>query len=502
MILSLRKAEKEDIDLIYEWANDPVTRASSFNTAQIPYEDHVKWFSDVLTRNDRTLLVAVDGDTPVGQMRIDDCGSFAELSYTIAPSFRQRGYGRELIACTLQYIKSHEDEYSNKDTVTARVKPGNTGSSHMLLSNGFIKRSVSDTYIEYKYDLKKRLFIRVDMNPVIATGHLMRCLSIADAAKKQGAEVVFISADDYPAETVRDRGYECIVLGTDWQDMESELGILGELIKTRRIDNLLIDSYRVTEEYLEQLTALTRTIYIDDVNAFRYPVDDLIVYADYYKKWNLAEKYDSGTRLILGTDFVPLRSEFAGMPAPKLSEGINNILVMSGGSDSLGILEKMLEALTAQAGTAGSRTITVICGRYYGNYDALCDKYKNIANIRIYKSVPNLIDYIRAADFCITAGGTTLYEICACGTCAATYSFADNQIGNVRQFEEEGLMPYLGDARFSDAEGRSIYENAVSVVDRYDDMAVRSSISERMRKKIDGRGAERIVKAIFGAGEN
>jgi len=171
---------------------------------------------------------------------------------------------------------------------------------------------------------------------------------------------------------------------------------------------------------------------------------------------------------------------------------IRNILVMSGGSDSLGIIEQMLTAL------AGEVRIIAICGRYYEKYDELCEKFREHQNVRILKAVPDLVKYIQNADFCITAGGTTLYEICACGTCAATYSFADNQIGNVRQFEEEGLMPYLGDARYADADGHSIYENAVAVLQKYDSAEVRKEISEKMQNKIDGKGAERIVREIFG----
>ena len=50
------------------------------------------------------------------------------------------------------------------------------------------------------------LYIRTDMNETIATGHMMRCLSIADAAKKQGQETVFLVADAQAQELLKKRG--------------------------------------------------------------------------------------------------------------------------------------------------------------------------------------------------------------------------------------------------------------------------------------------------------
>ena len=54
---------------------------------------------------------------------------------------------------------------------------------------------------------------------------------------------------------------------------------------------------------------------------------------------------------------------------------------------------------------------------------------------------------MQEADLAISAGGTTLYELCAVGTPTICYSMADNQLDNVRQFEKDGLMYYAGDAR-------------------------------------------------------
>lgn len=42
-MVNLRKAEQSDMDLLFEWANDPAVRKNSFRSDPIPYADHVKW---------------------------------------------------------------------------------------------------------------------------------------------------------------------------------------------------------------------------------------------------------------------------------------------------------------------------------------------------------------------------------------------------------------------------------------------------------------------------
>lgn len=54
------------------------------------------------------------------------------------------------------------------------------------------------------------MYIRVDGNSVIATGHIMRCLAIADAFKIRGEDVVFVTADRYPEKIINLRGYKVI----------------------------------------------------------------------------------------------------------------------------------------------------------------------------------------------------------------------------------------------------------------------------------------------------
>lgn len=104
--------------------------------------------------------------------------------------------------------------------------------------------------------------------------------------KQYGKSVTFILADDKALSLLKQRGYYAIVLHTDWNNMEGELPALRKVITENQIDKMLIDSYQVTEKYLKELSRFVKIVYMDDLNEFDYPVDAIICYANYWKKFN------------------------------------------------------------------------------------------------------------------------------------------------------------------------------------------------------------------------
>lgn len=332
------------------------------------------------------------------------------------------------------------------------------------------------------------LGIRVDMNGTIATGHMIRCLSIADEWKKKGHELVFIMADSNAEELIKSRGYSCAVLHSDWRDMDGEMEPLRHVIEHKNVECMLIDSYQVTEHYLTEVRKLTRTIYIDDINKFKYPVDGLICYANYWKKFAY-EEYMDGTQMALGSSYVPLRSVFAETRAKCIRSRAKNLLLLSGGTDSYHILEQLLEHIDR----GRYECIDVICGRYNEQYEYLQRQYVCKGNVNIWKSVNDIEIYMRKADIAISAGGTTLYELCAMGTPTISYSFVDNQLDNVIQFQQDQAIEYAGDFRKD-----NVIEKICSYLEMYyDNPRVRQEKSRRMQELVDGKGAARIAEFII-----
>ena len=84
------------------------------------------------------------------------------------------------------------------------------------------------------------IVFRADANPNIGMGHVMRCLSIADAFQSMGKRVLFIVADDSVVNLINSRGFDTYVLKSDYKDMESELSMWPEWLLTKI---LIVDSY-------------------------------------------------------------------------------------------------------------------------------------------------------------------------------------------------------------------------------------------------------------------
>lgn len=332
------------------------------------------------------------------------------------------------------------------------------------------------------------LYIRTDMNQTVATGHVMRCLAIADAAKDIGEDTTFILADAQAVRLLERRGYQYIVLNTRWDDMDSELQILEEAINKYHITSILIDSYQVTERYLLQLKKRVKTILLDDLHVFDYPANKIICYANYYKQLEYDEKkYDA---LYLGTEYVPLRKAFQGREKKTITDKIKRVLICSGGSDPYGTVVALIEKLKEKY-----EFIDAVCGMYSNFYDELQERYGAYDRIQILRDVKDIENYMEKADVAIAAGGTTLYELCAVGTPAISYVIADNQLRNVKQFYEDGIIAYAGDVRKED-----VVSSALKYLELYEPKEARREKSKRMQELVDGRGAFRIAEHLLERG--
>lgn len=338
-----------------------------------------------------------------------------------------------------------------------------------------------------KLGKKRSLYLRADMNETIATGHVMRCLSIADAAKEMGIQATFLLADENACGLIRERGHECIVLNSLWNRPETELPVMRKLIREREIEKLIVDSYSVNETYLSELSKLTEVTYIDDVNAFHYPVQGLICYAPYYRNFGYGSEF-VWDKMYLGTRYAPLKKDFMNLAKKEISKQVENILLVSGGSDHYHILSRITELLEKKH----KYSLDVICGRYNDDYPSLECRYAGNESVSIHKTVDTLLPFMQKADLAISAGGSTLYELCACQTPTITYYFAENQIENVRAFEKDGVMALAGDARSDD-----FLSHLEKILSGYESVEVRKELSLKMNQYVDGLGAVRIVREMF-----
>lgn len=336
------------------------------------------------------------------------------------------------------------------------------------------------------------VYVRVDANETIATGHVMRCLAIAEKLKKRGETVVFILADDYPIKLIEEYGFHTLVLQTDWQKMESELEIFQKLIQKNHIQKLLIDSYQVTEKYLTKLHELTSIVYIDDLATFHYDVDHLINYNHYYKTIHYERKYkESSTKLWLGCNYIPLREEFQKIEEKKICCKIENIMITTGGTDPYHVCFLLAQKLAEKYSDIN---IHVVAGKFFDNVTCLKQLEKEKKNVILHQNINRMSDLMQKCDLAISAGGTTLYELCACGVPSICFCMADNQSLGVMEMAKEDIMLTAGDVRYSNEE---FYDRILELVEKMKSKETRKLFSKQMQKLVDGKGAERIANIIM-----
>lgn len=351
------------------------------------------------------------------------------------------------------------------------------------------------------------IYIRADANPNIGMGHIMRCLSIADAISIFDNDITFVLADDGVHNLISDSGYKAVVLHTDYKSVEAELCSWPSTTP----DIIIVDSYYITADYLRSLKDRVgkkgKLVYIDDLASFPYPVDVLVDYNAYAKLSTYEELYRNTAvempKFILGPNYAPLRAMFRSVPRKVQIEKTENILISTGGSDELHLALALIQYLMNRG--ADEKIYHFLLGAM--NTDK--ERIRDIANGRVvlHENVSDMKSLISSCDLVVSAAGSTLYEICACGVPLITYSLADNQIPGAEAFSSLGLAVNIGDLR----DPNSIIPGAVmsgeldegsceriftAIEELSADYEKRCEVGARMQEMIDGFGADRIVREI------
>lgn len=337
-----------------------------------------------------------------------------------------------------------------------------------------------------------KLGIRADANAVIAMGHLMRCMAIAQQCRERGSEVLFFISDEDGLDALRKQGFSVVCLHNSYCDKDAEVEEMVSLCQKHRVTHLLVDSYEVTQHYLERLREYVVLAYLDDLNLFAYPVDVLINYAPGTTRLQYLEKgtYDK-TRMLLGTRYIPLREEFLGKPIG-IRPQVRELLITTGGSDPYHVGLTLVKALAQGEATAKMRKYVVL-GRFSEDYEALQQIAGQFGSIQIYQNITNMAGVMRRCDLAVSAGGITLAELCACGVPTIAFTMADNQMEGTKAYANGGILCYAGDAR---KEG--MVEAVLQQIQKLQgDEKQRSLMSTLGLKWVDGQGAGRIVEELM-----
>lgn len=329
--------------------------------------------------------------------------------------------------------------------------------------------------------------IRVDVNSTIATGHIKRDIAVALCLRQLGQECIFISADDNCLPYLRPFHFETIILNSYWNEMENELPKMKEIICNRHIDSLLVDSYQVTSAYMQALIPLTYVTYFDELGLYGYGCQQII-----NGVLEPPDYSDAVGKALLGPNYVALRQEFMNLGPKEIYPEIGSILVTSGGTDLYHFCVSFLEAILNRPQWKKVKIIVAL-GEFSADRDYLMQKYGQDERVKIVVNCEYMAQLMQEVDYAVTAGGTTLYELCAAGVCSSSYAIAENQLEVTQSFHRQGLVPFAGDFR-SDPKGTM--ERIMEQMQAAKAADVRLQRSQRLQSLVDGKGAMRIAVAL------
>lgn len=344
------------------------------------------------------------------------------------------------------------------------------------------------------------IYFRVDGNREIATGHIMRSLSVARACAALGADVRFLVSDEESMSVLTKRfafpdEFPRYCLQSDYKNMEAELPALLPILQSADSPCLFIDSYSVTDAYLSKLRSVCRTAYLDDVLAFDYPVDCIIN----YDITEMPDCYRKASQCLLGPAYTPLRGQFQNVRY-EVRPAVRNILLSTGGTDYGNIAGTLLTKLYGGFSDAliDDCHYHVITSRLNSHFADLEDLARRHPSVHIHENVSDMAGLMRECDLALSAGGTTLYELCAVGVPSISFSIADNQLLAVETLAEKNIIPYAGDVRKS---AEDVMDTLLVFLTGHicsrENYELRKKSSRQMRAFLDGNGSVRIAKALI-----
>lgn len=341
------------------------------------------------------------------------------------------------------------------------------------------------------------LYIRADGNAAIGMGHIMRCMSIAEAVyDRTGERPVFIVAEDACVPMLADRGFAARVLGTDYRAMETELPALSRVLQPQ--DVILVDSYQAGPAYYQKLRTSCAVACLEDMGT-PYPVDLLINYNLYAPA--LEGQYRQGApdmlpdRLLLGAAYMPLRADFRTDTAYTVREQVTDVMITTGGSDPCFAAGALLECLTGCDAAAGIRCHVVI-GPFNRFAGTLRQRYGAHGAVRLYENVKDMKALMRSCDVVITATGSTLYEISALGVPMICFYFAENQRQGAEALAR--LTDIVNAGCFAARREETVDAVLRALLRCIGDRAYRQTLYRQERQLVDGAGAGRIAAAVLG----
>ena len=354
---------------------------------------------------------------------------------------------------------------------------------------------------------------RVDSSFEIGTGHVMRCLTLAEELRSLGLSSIFLckahsgavislieckgfvvkQIEDSPMQRSNDFAWcpHSRWLGASWQsDISATIKLLPRETKVVVVDHYSLD-FRWEKKLLSELPKV-RILVIDDLADRKHCCHVLLDQTFRRPKSDYVGLVPSSATTLIGSDYALLRGEFRefrrlGLQS-KRSRNTPCILVNLGGSDEGNETLNLLNAIDAIYGMPDF-TLKVIVGasyKYYESLNTLIPKLKRRAEL--FSTIENMAEVISTVDLAIGAGGVSAIERCCLGVPSLILPIAKNQELVTRNLCSAGAAAYL--ANSSTSEVRSLLRCHLLNQGKLGEMSLSAAAVT------DGKGAGRVTKII------
>ncbi|KGE18057.1 UDP-2,4-diacetamido-2,4,6-trideoxy-beta-L-altropyranose hydrolase [Paenibacillus wynnii] len=301
------------------------------------------------------------------------------------------------------------------------------------------------------------IIFRVDSSYEMGTGHVMRCVTLANELKKEKAKISFICRDlpGNLSNYIRDKGYHVFLLPfqsertyaswlqVDWETDAMETAQI--LIECSPVDCLIIDHYGIDYRWEKLIEAnVAKIVVIDDLADRPHQCSIVIDQNSSYAEDRYHDLVPKSCVKLIGTSYAILRPEFRSVKK-QLAERdgrINRILVFFGGTDPTHETLKVLQTLSNSR--FSYLHIDVVVGEMNTNKDVIEQMCNTMPNAFFHCQIDYMAELMWKADFSIGAGGSSTWERCYLGLPSLSIVTADNQREITKRVHDKGATRCLG----------------------------------------------------------
>ena len=355
---------------------------------------------------------------------------------------------------------------------------------------------------------KTHIALRVDASSQIGTGHFMRCLTLADEFKKQGAQIRFISRNlpRYLSDMLTEKGMEYLPLSID--DAKESLDELlhanwlgtsqardaqatVEVLANQLWDWIIVDHYALDKRWESSVRESCKKLMVIDDLADRQHDCDVLLDQNYYSdmQTRYINKAPKHCQLLLGPRYALLREEFRVLREKiKVRTGdVKKILVFFGGVDADNYTSLAMQALVE---LNSKQQVDVVIGVQHPNREQIqqaCINHGFICHLQTTR----MAELMAEADLAIGAGGSASWERCCLGLPALLIALSGNQIDIAKSLDSIGACNYLG---------KKDSVNSSSIQHSFNELLVAPdqvlSISQQAFSLVDGLGLNRVSEVL------